>query len=182
MRREVHADMTLSDGTFLRKGSQIMVTGLSHWDPDVYPNPHQWDGYRFYRQQQQPPSQKEEQSQQEEKDKSQQQGQHFQSQQTAAVTTSPDHIAFGHGAHACPGRFFAVNEAKIALAHLVMKYDWEILPSPPTTGGTGEKGEKTKGRAERPKPFGFSMPADQGARIRVRRRVAEIDLDALPVA
>ncbi|KAL2286223.1 hypothetical protein FJTKL_07028 [Diaporthe vaccinii] len=35
-------------------------------------------------------------------------------------------MGFGHGAHACPGRFFAANEVKIALAHLLMKYDWRL--------------------------------------------------------
>ncbi|OBZ73435.1 hypothetical protein A0H81_06609 [Grifola frondosa] len=39
------------------------------------------------------------------------------------VTTSVDYIAFGHGRHACPGRFFAVNEMKAMLAHVVMTYD-----------------------------------------------------------
>lgn len=29
------------------------------------------------------------------------------------VTTSPNHLAFGHGKHACPGRFFAATEIKI---------------------------------------------------------------------
>lgn len=32
----------------------------------------------------------------------------------------------GHGTHACPGRFLAGNELKIALAHLLLKYDWKL--------------------------------------------------------
>lgn len=42
------------------------------------------------------------------------------------VTTSPNHIGFGHGQHACPGRFFASNEIKVMICHLVMKYDWKF--------------------------------------------------------
>lgn len=54
MRREVTDDITLSDGTLLRKGSEFMVSALSHWDPALYTNPHEWDGLRFYRLRQQP--------------------------------------------------------------------------------------------------------------------------------
>lgn len=44
------------------------------------------------------------------------------------VTTSPDHLALGHGEHACPGRFFAAIEIKILLCHLLLKYEWELSP------------------------------------------------------
>lgn len=54
MRREVTDDITLSDGTLLRKGSEFMVSARSHWDPALYTNPHEWDGLRFYRFRQQP--------------------------------------------------------------------------------------------------------------------------------
>ena len=39
------------------------------------------------------------------------------------VTPTLDYLSFGHGRHACPGRFFAVNELKIAMAHLLLTYD-----------------------------------------------------------
>lgn len=54
MRREVTDDIILSDGTRLRKGSEFMVSALSHWDPSLYTNPEEWDGMRFYRLRQQP--------------------------------------------------------------------------------------------------------------------------------
>ncbi|KAK4139536.1 cytochrome P450 [Dichotomopilus funicola] len=41
----------------------------------------------------------------------------------AFATTSTDYLAFGHGRNACPGRFFAANELKLMLAHLVLHYD-----------------------------------------------------------
>ena len=39
------------------------------------------------------------------------------------VSTSCDSLAFGHGIHACPGRYFAASELKLMLAHLVVNYD-----------------------------------------------------------
>jgi len=40
-----------------------------------------------------------------------------------ATSTSAQHLSFGCGRHACPGRFFAVNEVKALLAHVVVTYD-----------------------------------------------------------
>ncbi|KAJ7660426.1 hypothetical protein B0H17DRAFT_832480, partial [Mycena rosella] len=39
------------------------------------------------------------------------------------VSTGTDHLPFGTGKHACPGRFFAATELKAMLAHLVLNYD-----------------------------------------------------------
>jgi cytochrome P450 len=41
------------------------------------------------------------------------------------VSTSPEHMAFGFGKHSCPGRFFAAIEVKIALCHILLKYDFK---------------------------------------------------------
>lgn len=141
MRREVLADMTLSDGTFLRKGSEVMVSSMSHWDPEVYENPEEWDGFRFYNMR---------------KDLGHESA-------VMAVTTSPNHTAFGHGQHSCPGRFFAINEVKVAMAHMLMKYDWRLA-------------EGTTGKAEH---FGLALTAEMKAKIEVRRREPDVDLDNL---
>lgn len=50
---------------------------------------------------------------------------------TAVITTSDDFLGFGHGRHACPGRFFASQELKLMLAYLVMNYDVEPLGERP---------------------------------------------------
>ncbi|KAJ7906083.1 cytochrome P450 [Mycena leptocephala] len=39
------------------------------------------------------------------------------------VSTAQDHLVFGHGKHACPGRFFAATELKAMLAHILINYD-----------------------------------------------------------
>ncbi|KAK4164098.1 cytochrome P450 [Cladorrhinum sp. PSN259] len=46
-------------------------------------------------------------------------------------TTSPDFLVFGHGKHACPGRFFAAAELKILLAYAILHYDFERPPTKP---------------------------------------------------
>jgi len=39
--------------------------------------------------------------------------------------------AFGHGRHACPGRFFAATEMKLLLAYIIMNYDIKPLATRP---------------------------------------------------
>ncbi|CAK5282147.1 unnamed protein product [Mycena citricolor] len=39
------------------------------------------------------------------------------------VSTSMEHLSFGHGKHSCPGRFFAATEIKAMLAHILINYD-----------------------------------------------------------
>ncbi|KAM5442855.1 putative ent-kaurene monooxygenase [Microsporum ferrugineum] len=42
--------------------------------------------------------------------------------------TDTNNLHFGHGKYSCPGRFFASNEIKIILAHLLMDYEFKYLP------------------------------------------------------
>ncbi|KAL1982503.1 hypothetical protein VTN96DRAFT_1228 [Rasamsonia emersonii] len=103
LNRLVMKDITLSDGTVLPKGASVAIS--SHpvmTDASIYEDPERYDGRRFWRKRQEPGNE----------------------HRYQFVTTSPEHLGFGHGQHACPGRFFAANEIKIVLAHLLMKYDW----------------------------------------------------------
>ncbi|KAF4545446.1 putative cytochrome p450 protein [Lasiodiplodia theobromae] len=77
----------------------------------VFPSPDVFDGRRFFARRQLP----------------------GQENAWQLVTTSADHLDFGHGAHACPGRFFAANEAKVAFAFLLICYDWRF------PAGVGER-------------------------------------------
>ncbi|GAB1320333.1 hypothetical protein MFIFM68171_10543 [Madurella fahalii] len=45
----------------------------------------------------------------------------------SSVTLDDKFLGFGFGKHACPGRFFALNEMKIFVAHMVLNYDVECL-------------------------------------------------------
>jgi cytochrome P450 len=42
------------------------------------------------------------------------------------TSTGPDATSFGHGPHACPGRFFASNEIKVILVYLMQTYDMKL--------------------------------------------------------
>ncbi|TKA77302.1 hypothetical protein B0A55_04341 [Friedmanniomyces simplex] len=44
------------------------------------------------------------------------------------VSTGADYLNFGHGRHACPGRFFASAEVKLILASLILRYDMALIP------------------------------------------------------
>ncbi|TLS22089.1 uncharacterized protein PpBr36_09510 [Pyricularia pennisetigena] len=68
------------------------------------------------------------------------------------ATTSADFLAFGHGRHACPGRFFAAAELKLMLAHILLDYDIETRQRP------------------RNKWYGVSRTPDMEATVRIRRR------------
>ena len=141
MHRLVLEDMTLSDDIHLPKGSVIGVSGDRMWDPAVHDNPAEFDGYRFHRM------------------RSGANG--AAANQVHLVSTSADHLAFGHGKHACAGRFFVAHETKIALSHLLLKCDWEIAPD---SAGT------------KPLEFGLVLAVDPKARVLIRGRKAEIEL------
>ncbi|CAO2647453.1 Nn.00g083750.m01.CDS01 [Neocucurbitaria sp. VM-36] len=51
--------------------------------------------------------------------------------QTGLVTTGVHHLPFGHGRHACPGRFFVSHELKMIFAHLLLNYDFKPLIEKP---------------------------------------------------
>ncbi|KAM4067868.1 cytochrome p450 [Hirsutella rhossiliensis] len=136
MRRMTTADVKLSDGTILPKNTLTLVSVQKHWDPESYENPDVFDGYRFYNMRQQPGNEN----------------------KAQLVSTSPDHMGFGFGLHACPGRFFASEEIKIALCHILLKYDFK-----PVLGSNME-----------PRKFGLNMTANPTAKLAVRRRREEI--------
>lgn len=138
MRRIALETLTLSDGTIIPKGGAIAVSSHRMWDSAVHSEPEKWDPYRFLRMRSTP-------------------GRENLAQ---LVSTSADHPAFGHGAHACPGRFFAANETKIALVYLLLGYEWR-LPE-----GTEPKIRK----------FGFSLGTDPNLAMEYRGREAEIEI------
>jgi cytochrome P450 len=82
---------------------------------------------------------------------------------TYLVNTSPNHLGFGHGMHSCPGRWFASNEVKIALCHLLLKYDWKLVD----------------GKRPEPVAFGMAYMTNPEAKLLIRRRKEELDLSTL---
>jgi cytochrome P450 len=99
-----NADVTLYNGIHIPKGNMICVLQDKHFDPAVYEQPEDFDVWRYVK-----------------LAESMGDKNHW-----LFVTTSPDHIGIGHGVHACPGRFFAANEIKIALTFMLLRYDWRV--------------------------------------------------------
>ncbi|KAJ6609424.1 cytochrome P450 [Mycena sp. CBHHK59/15] len=101
---------TFSDGTTIPYGSFLSVAGMAlHYDQENYDNAADFDGFRFSRVRDE-------------------RGDRLGNDQSSAfnrqmVTTSDDYLSFGHGRHACPGRFFATIQLKTMLAHLLINYD-----------------------------------------------------------
>ncbi|USP74760.1 hypothetical protein yc1106_02034 [Curvularia clavata] len=142
MRRIATKDVHLPEENItIRKGQYVMVDGARESQPNLFENPEKFDIYRWVRLRETP----------EFANKA-----HF-------VSTSPEHLDFGHGMHSCPGRFFAANETKIALCFLLLKYDWELAP----------------GTTLEPTKFGINYMLNPKSTLRYRKREAEIDLEAL---
>lgn len=138
MRREAEDTIKLSDGTIIPKGTSLVVSNDRMWDSTYYDNPETFNPYRFLTMRRT-------------------QGQEARAQ---LVSPSPEHLGFGLGTHACPGRFFAANEIKIFLCHMLLKYDFK-------------RAEDTVPQHRR---YGFALHADPQAKICLRRRREEIVL------
>ncbi|KAF7365863.1 hypothetical protein MVEN_00460800 [Mycena venus] len=111
-RRVVSKDgFRFSDGTVLPQGAFLSVAARpAHYDPSNYENPAAFDGFRFARERAEHIS-------------------HYDPTDSQdifkkhMISVGVDHLPFGTGKHACPGRFFAATELKAMLAHLVINYD-----------------------------------------------------------
>jgi cytochrome P450 len=118
-----------------------VVASTRRRDPKYYSDPEKFDGYRFLKMRAEPGKEN----------------------VAQFVSTSPDHLGFGHGQHACPGRFFASNEIKIIFCHILLKYDWRVI-----------EGQEPKAGVQ-----GWNLYADPRAKLEIRRRQEEINIDSL---
>ncbi|KAF9233836.1 cytochrome P450 [Melanogaster broomeanus] len=135
--RRAPKDFTFSDGTMIPKGTMVsFASRFTHLDNELYENAETFDPFRFS----------------DMRDREEDgEGAKYQ-----MASTSPEYLAFGHGRHACPGRFFAASELKTMLAHIVVSYDIKL-----------EDG------AARPESLRFLsyLAANTGAKLMFRRRV-----------
>ncbi|KAL9122026.1 MAG: hypothetical protein Q9187_001418 [Circinaria calcarea] len=60
------------------------------------------------------------------------------------LTTGPDHLVFGYGPQACPGRYFAIHEAKVVLARILVTYEFKLKNKPGKTPLSGAVGVLTQ--------------------------------------
>ncbi|KAM6499133.1 Cytochrome P450 [Amanita muscaria] len=102
MIRKTMKDFTFADGTTIPAGSTLGVPfNAVHTDPDIYADPETFDGFRFEKLREQD----------------------GENNKYQVVSLSADYVLFGYGRHACPGRFFATNQLKVMLAHILLNYD-----------------------------------------------------------
>jgi len=98
---------TFSNGVTVPAGTLLAAPACAiHMDEEIYPNPEQLDGCRFL--------------------KTHDINGDVATTGFSSVSTSPNHLTFGLGRHACPGRFFAVNEVRLLLAHIIITYDVKL--------------------------------------------------------
>lgn len=101
MFRVAREKVTLKDGTVVPKGTSLAFANNLRFDPEMYPSPEKFDGYRFQKMRNDPKK----------------------STLTPFTKTRMSHLAFGHGKNSCPGRFLACDEAKLILSHLLLNFD-----------------------------------------------------------
>ncbi|TLS29150.1 hypothetical protein PpBr36_02038 [Pyricularia pennisetigena] len=100
VQRYAQKSHTFHDGFVLPAGTVFQFPADAvHHDPDLFPDPDRFDGYRFLRLREKDPN-----------------GHHF-------GYVSDMNLNWGAGTHACPGRFLATFVLKFAFILLITRYD-----------------------------------------------------------
>ncbi|KAK7007990.1 cytochrome P450 [Favolaschia claudopus] len=132
-----------SDGTVLPRGAYLSVAArATHYDDSKYENATTFDGFRFSRE-------RTEHMEHHDPGNNQDIFKHH------MISTAVDHLPFGTGKHACPGRFFAATELKAMMAHLVINYDVEA---------------EVKGVRPPDRVFGTRISPNEAGKVRIRKR------------
>ncbi|KAJ7804949.1 cytochrome P450 [Mycena olivaceomarginata] len=127
--RKMMKPVTLADGTHLPVDSFVSASFAAHFDEEYYKNPETFDAFRFVEER-------------------------VRVNNAMAITNSR-YLPFGHGAHACPGRFLVAYALKGLMAHILLHYDLKL-------GGDGLK-----------KPdrwFSYHCTPDPSAKVAIRHR------------
>ncbi|KAH7040883.1 cytochrome P450 [Microdochium trichocladiopsis] len=135
--RKAMVPITLSDGFHIPAGTIAQVnTNVLDETPAEWGDPHAFDGFRFYKL-------RTENNPEENSHKFQ------------FVSPTYDSMQFGYGNDACPGRWFAGQQIKLVLAHILSNYDIKFAD----------------GLKERPKNFMFevNVMADPSAVVLFKR-------------
>jgi cytochrome P450 len=106
------------------------------WNSTIWADAEKFDGYRFQKLRNEPD----------------------QSGAVSFVSVSANHMGFGYGKHACPGRFLAGIEAKVVLCRILLKYDFQLVDKELAGAQTD----------------GIMIWRDLRARLKIRKRKEEI--------
>ncbi|KAK7051554.1 hypothetical protein VNI00_004533 [Paramarasmius palmivorus] len=126
--RRVLKDFTFSDGTTIPAGSTISIPNWAvHHDEKYYEDPHIFKPFRF----------------------AEMREDNGEGMKHQMVTPTMEYFLFGVGRHACPGRFFAVNELKTLITHVLMNYDVRfenlgVVPEPTWVGIASQPNQKAE--------------------------------------
>ncbi|KAM6493880.1 Cytochrome P450 [Amanita muscaria] len=118
MQRKVMKDFTFSNGVTIPAGNRIAAPF------EYYVDANNFDGFRFEKMRN---------------------GEGMENKHQV-VSLDFNYILFGHGRHACPGRFFAANELKVMLAHVLWNYDVQMA------NGGGRPANRVFGQNSMPNP------------------------------
>jgi len=141
MHRRAMRDVELPGGIKIREGEHIAISSHLMWDEARYPEPEKFEPFRFAERRKTAGNEA----------------------KNLLVATSPDHLGFAHGKLACPGRFLAANMLKIAILHLLLKYDMKIDTPAEAKWWT----------------YGENMLVKDKAKVWFKSRQAEVDIEAL---
>lgn len=134
LRRVTATPYTFKDGLHIPAGIMVNIPAYDIAnDPDYFPNPETFSPYRYLNMSETSPHRY-----------------HF-------TSISDDFLAFGGGAHACPGRFLAAYEIKIMIIELLTHFEMKFA----------------KGQQARPESIYHDMsiiPNDK-ADVLIKRRV-----------
>lgn len=105
-RKVMTSNFKTPDGYHLPKGTLLsFLSQPAHVDAEIFDEPLKFDPFRFSRLRELAASRDE------------------RAPPVTLVSTSPEFLPFGHGKHACPGRFLIDFEFKMILAYVLRNYD-----------------------------------------------------------
>ncbi|MCJ1420845.1 hypothetical protein MMC32_007204 [Xylographa parallela] len=138
-------DLRTEDGVLLPKGAMVsMLAHPAQSDDAIYAEPLKFDPFRFSRMRERAAD-----------------GSPAPEGDPAAgltfVSTGARFLPFGHGRHACPGRFLVDFELKMIVAYLVMQYDFAFV-------------DADRGRRPETRWMAEAMLPPAVGKIKVRRR------------
>ncbi|CAI6336647.1 unnamed protein product [Periconia digitata] len=119
----VKEGITSPEGLHLAYGTIVAAPWLSlSTDEELHHHPEVYDAFRFSRE-------RERFERLSPEEKAKENG--LKIKQSGLVTTNDRHLPFGHGRHACPGRFFVAHELKMMFGHLLINYEIKPLKERP---------------------------------------------------